>query len=331
MAKIQAKMFDSKRIPLQDVAPRKTPFSIEIDPSSSCNLKCNFCFRSDKEAVSKSCVKFGRMDFDLYKKCIEDIKQFPEKPTKLRLSGFGEPLMNIKYAEMIKYAKDNNVADKIECISNGILLNPELNRNIVEAGLDRINISIESMSRKGYYDVTGVYINFEKFINNIKDLYDNRKNTYIYVKIIDLGNFTKKDEEIFYNTFKNISDQMFIEKAAKVWNGTTANDNIKDTGIYGQCIPDYKKVCTFLFSRMSVNYDGKCSLCCIDWQGKEIIGDVKKESLYDIWNGKKLKNIQLVHLFGQRESIPLCKNCTVLSTMTIDNIDDYVEEIIERY
>lgn len=331
MAKIQAKIYDRERIPLHTVAPRDTPFSIEVDPSSRCNLKCNFCFRSDEEAVKNSGVKFGNMDFELYKKIINDIKEFPVKPVKLRLSGYGEPFMNKNYHEMIKYAKDSNVAEFIETITNGTLLTSKINRQIVEAGLDRINISVEALSRKGYKEITGANINYDKFLSNIKDLYDNKGNTYIYIKIVDCGNFTEKDKTLFYNTFNNICDQMCIEKAAKVWDGTTANDNIKDTGIYGQEIPRYKLVCPFIFSRMSVNYNGKVHLCCVDWQGKEIIGDVTKQSLYDIWNGEKLRYIQMTHLKGNRKCIDLCKNCTALSTSTIDNIDEHRYKILGRY
>lgn len=329
-ALMQAKIFSTPRVPLETVVPRNTPFSIEVDISSICNLKCNFCFHFDTEKIQESGINFGIMDMPLYKKIIDDISGFPQQPAKLKLFEFGEPLVNKKISKMIKYASEKNVAGSIETVTNGILLNKELNRKLVDAGLSRINISVESLSDEGYERVTGVKISFNKYVENIRDLYQNRGNCFVYIKLIDIGNLKQADRDFFYDTFGNICDEIFIENAVPIWKDTTSNENIlKDVGSYGQPIR-YKKVCPFIFTRMIVNYDGTVVLCCTDWERKEIIGDVKTESLFNIWNGEKLRNIQIEHLKGDRENIPLCKGCTTLSTSTIDNVDNFKSDILER-
>lgn len=64
-----------ERIPLQDVIPLDIPFSVQIDVASVCNMKCNFCFHSDLEAMKKYNLKVGIMKFDLFKKIIDDMKK----------------------------------------------------------------------------------------------------------------------------------------------------------------------------------------------------------------------------------------------------------------
>ncbi|MGE5630060.1 MAG: radical SAM/SPASM domain-containing protein [Caulobacteraceae bacterium] len=326
----QAKIFSTARTPLETVIPRDTPFSIEVDIASVCNLKCKFCFHSDVEKINESGIRFGIMDMPLYKKIIDDIGKFPQKPAKLKLFEFGEPLMNRKMPEMIRYAREKDVVRSIETVTNGTLLNKILNRELVDAGLSRINISVESLSDNGYEKVAGIKLNFNEYVENIRDFYKNRGNCFVYIKLIDLGDLTETEKDFFYDTFGDISDEIFIENVAPVWKGTIANElTISTVGSYGQPLK-YKYVCPFIFTRMIVNHDGTVALCCTDWQRKELIGDAKDESLYDIWNGERLHSIQIKHLRGERESIPLCEGCTTLSTSTIDDVDEYRLEILER-
>lgn len=326
----RAKIYSTERTPLETVIPRETPFSVEVDIASVCNLKCKFCFHSDDAKIRESKIRFGTMDMALYKKIIDDIGRFPQKPAKLKLFEFGEPLMNRNMPEMIRYAHEKDIAGSIETVTNGTLLNEKLNIELVNAGLSRINISVESLSDKGYEEVAGVKLKFDEFVENIRHFYNNRRNCFVYIKIIDLGNLKEEEKELFYDTFGDISDEIFIENVAPVWKGTSANDfTAKSVGSYGQPLI-YKHVCPFIFTRMIINYDGTVVLCCADWQRQEILGDVNNESLYNIWNGERLHNIQLKHLNGERESIQLCKGCTTLSTSTIDNVDKYRLEILER-
>ncbi len=326
----RAKIFSTPRIPLETVIPRNTPFSVEVDIASLCNLKCKFCYHSDREQVKASGVNFGIMDMQLYKKIIDDMKEFSQKPAKLKLFEFGEPLLNKNMPDMIRYAREKNVAGSIETVTNGILLNKTLNRELVKAGLSRLNISVESLSDEGYEKVTGVKINFARYVEIIKDFYENKENCFVYIKLIDSGDLTQKEKDFFYHTFGDICDEIFIENAVPIWNGTIANENIiNSVGSYGQQIK-YKYVCPFIFTRMIINYDGIVSLCCTDWKRQEVIGNAKIECLCDIWNGQRLRDIQIKHLRDERESIPLCKGCTTLCTSTIDDIDEYRQEILER-
>jgi sulfatase maturation enzyme AslB (radical SAM superfamily) len=326
----RAKIYSSPRIRLETVIPRDTPFSIEVDIASVCNLKCKFCFHSDIEKIKESGISFGIMNMSLYKKIIDDIGDFPQKPAKLKLFEFGEPLINNNIAEMISYAKEKNVVDSIETVSNGTLLNKQLNRSLIKAGLSRINISVESLSDSGYENVTGVKIDFNKYVENIRDLYENKGDCFIYIKLIDLGDLTDTDKENFYNTFSSICDEIYIENAAPIWKDTKANKNISNTfGAYGQKL-NYKYVCPFIFTRMIVNSDGTVPLCCTDWKKQEIIGDSKTDSLFNIWNGNKLREIQIKHLNEKRETIPLCRGCSTHITSTIDDVDEYRAEILKR-
>jgi radical SAM protein with 4Fe4S-binding SPASM domain len=79
---------------------------------------------------------------------------------------------------------------------------------------------------------------------------------------------------------------------------------------------------------MVINSDGTTSLCVGDWKHKLSYGDVKKQSVKDIWNGDILKNYHMSHLEGKRTDNDICKACQVISHGTIENIDEFAKDIL---
>jgi radical SAM protein with 4Fe4S-binding SPASM domain len=328
----RAKIYSSERLDLNLVLPLNTPLSVEIDICSICNFACKFCFQHDKESLKKYNFKLKAMDFDLFKKLIDDICDFPQKPKKLKLFEFGEPLLNKHIGKMIQYAKSVNCVEAIEITTNGSLLTAEVVDSIIDAGIDRINISIEAMNDSDYYEITGKNIKLADIVSNIEYLYNNKKNCIVYVKIADI-NLSQTERERFYEVFQNISDEMYIEHISPIWQNTDSVDYINDDGVgsYGQPIKSDKKICTFLFTRFVINSDGEAVLCCVDWKSQYVIGDAKKESLYNIWNGNVLKSLQLEHLNLNKDKIEICSSCNVYKTSTIDDIDSGRELILSRF
>ena len=102
------------------------------------------------------------MSFDLFKKMIDDLEKFPEKPKLMRFCGLGDSLFNKKFLDMVKYAKQANVVEKLELVSNGVLLNDKLIAEL-PLYLDRIIISLEGLSEEEYVKFTNRKIYFEYF------------------------------------------------------------------------------------------------------------------------------------------------------------------------
>ena len=68
---------------------------------------------------------------------------------------------------MIKYAKDSGYVDRVDTTTNASLLTKDLSLKIINAGLDRINISIEGMNSKQYLDFSRAKLDFNKLVENI--------------------------------------------------------------------------------------------------------------------------------------------------------------------
>lgn len=330
-AEIKPRINLEGRTALETVIPLSTPMILFIDPSSSCNFRCSFCPTGNPKLIKGTGRYQGQMDFELYKKIIDDLKEFDSQIKVLRLYKDGEPFLNKKFPDMIRYAKDSGIVPYIDTTTNGFLLEPERIKPVLDAGLDKINISVDGMSDEQFLDFTGVKVDFEKYVEGIKRLYDMKGNCEISVKIA--GDFlTEEEKQRFYDTFGDYADRIFIENVAPCWPEFGVEDRLKvdiTRGIYNQPIKEIS-TCPYLFYSVSVNSDGTVSLCFLDWARKLIIGDLRKQSLKEVWDSDILFEHQINHLRGKRKENPTCKECGQLSHCRPDNIDPFVEELAEK-
>ena len=312
------------RIPLEEVLPLSTPFVINVDPASACNFKCNFCFHSGNTKMEKK----GIMDWITYRTVIKDMKLFETKIKTLRLYAFGEPLLNPKLPDMIKLAKDSNVCEDIDTTTNGSLLTPELNRSIIDAGIDRINISVNGINSEQYKQFTGCKIDFDHYVNNIAELYHMKNECVIFIKI-NGDVISKEDQDKFIAIFTPISDGCAVEHVMNCWYDFDM-DNIetnKKVGVYGQPLT-HVNICPYIFYSFCVQYDGAVSACFLDWNRKLVIGNLYESSLLDIWDGELLRTLRYLMLLNHRSTLPICHNCNQLEAGEPVNIDHLADKLL---
>lgn len=332
MDKEQLRRIDLKnRTKLETVIPLSTPFIINVDPADSCNFQCGFCPTGDRNLMKEIGRPLKTMDFELFKKIIDDLNEFDNPIKVLRLYKDGEPLVNPNFAKMVAYAKQSNKILKIDTTTNASLLTPQRSLEIIEAGLDKINISVEGINAEQYMNFSKYKIDFNKFVENIRFFYENKKQCEVVVKI-NGDILSKEDKEFFINTFKDIADGVYIEHIMSCWPNFELRDGLEvnqEEGIYGQEIKEVS-VCPYVFYSFSLNSDGQASLCFLDWSRKLLIGDVRNESVKSIWLGEKLRSYQKMFLEGNRKSHPICKDCGQLSHGMPDDIDKFKEILLKK-
>lgn len=323
-----------ERTRLETVIPLATPFILYVDPSSACNLKCNFCpcgRAHDDLWTDEKRKSIGMMQMDLFKKIVDDCNGFPDKIKVLRLYKEGEPLANPHFAEMVAYARQSGNFIGIDTTTNGTLLNPELNRKLIAAGLTRIHISVEGLSGKEYEDICGTHIDFDKFRANIRDLYEHKGDCHIFIKTI-VENCSEADEmekkKKFYELFGDMCDEISFEHIAPCWPGFDKELYSKEVGVYGNKIQECV-VCPRLFYILTINSDGAATRCIVDWNRKMLIGDVHENSVPELW--KMMDEYRIEHLRGNRRKMVGCDECLEIETAAIDNIDEYREELLKKF
>lgn len=331
LAEIKPRIDLVNRTRLETVIPLSVPFIVNVDPSDVCNFQCKFCPTGDRKLMRSTPGRnHGVMEFDLFRKIVDDISTF-ERPIKvLRLYKDGEPLLNPRLAEMIRYARGKGCSDRIDTTTNASLLTPERNLELIQAGLDRINISIEGVSAEQYLDFSRYRIDFEKLVGNVRHFYENRAQCEMIVKI-NGDTLSEADQELFYRIFGDMADGVYIEHIMSCWpefelDGVEIN---REFGIYGQKIREVS-VCPYPFYSFSINSDGSASACFLDWARKLVIGDARVESVPDIWRGERLFEYQKAFLSHRRKENQVCRDCGQLSHGRPDDIDPYAAELLEK-
>lgn len=324
-------LLNTDRIDLGASIPLGAPLIMYVETSGFCNLKCKFCphYTSPEDLIKDN------MSLDLFEKLMSDMQSFPNKVELLRYCGTGENLLNKNFLKMAELAKSLGVANKFELITNGILIGKEVGTHLPRF-LDRIVISLEGLNDADYVEVAGMKINknnsFDKLVENITHLHKNSGNCEIHVKCHNHAVNTEEKLDFFYKTFRPITDSIFVENLASIWPEVDASENNLgiDAGTRWQEEAVSKQVCVQIFKSMLVNANGQVVPCCVDFKRVNVIGDIRNESITDIWFGEQMKAMQLRHLRGLKCKTKPCVDCTMNDYGDPDNIDSQAVEALQR-
>ncbi len=323
-------IYGTDRVKLANVIPLSTPFSMFIFPTTYCNFKCVYCGHSLGYSKMKEMYDFipQNMTIDTYQKIIDQMKAFPNKFKMLSLTGQGEPLMNENIPLMVKLAKEADVAERVEFITNAALLTNEMSDRLIDAGLDTMRISLQGLTSKKYKEMCGANIDFEKFVENIKYFYSRKTNTKLYVKIIDIS-LEEGEEEKFYKLFGDCTDRMYIEKMLPAYEGVDiTKDMSADYDRYGRK-HEKRKVCPLPFYMLGIFPDGDVEPCDTIYK-PVVLGNIHNDSLYEIWNGEKIREFWKVQLIGERQCNRRCSTCNAPDDVSHpeDILDQYSEKLL---
>src|SRR5215211_6467023 len=131
-------------VQLTDSFDRKMDY-LRISVTDRCNFRCQYCMPEDIEFQDKSHIL-----------TLEEILTFAEAclllgVTKVRVTG-GEPLVRRNVVWLVSQLKELGFRD-VTMTTNGFLLQESLD-GLVEAGLDRINISLDTLKPEKFAFIT---------------------------------------------------------------------------------------------------------------------------------------------------------------------------------
>lgn len=302
-----------KRRKLADLIPLDTPMIVEVFPIYACNFKCIYCVLSMEEKDRGYISDRKRLDFALYKQCIDDIALFPSKLKLLRFSGIGEPLLHKYIAEMIKYAFQKGIAEKIELLTNASLLTSKMSDALISAGLARLVVSLQGISENKYREISGVNLDFNTFISNLKYFYSHRKNAHVYIKIVDDALDGLDDKNKFYDIFGQICDSLAIEHVVPIQKPVDYTNVLhateKTVTQFGLEIRA-SQICPQPFFKLHILPDGKV-VPCHAYTYPAIMGDCNKQSVREIWSGPAYKSFQRAMLEGTQKAGKVCSECSI--------------------
>ena len=181
---------------LKDKFGRKFPY-IRLSITDVCNFKCGYCLPNG--------FKIDKSDNRTFLS-LEEIKRLAKGlselgVSKIRLTG-GEPTIRKDFYEIVKVIKNSSGINKTVITTNGYKLD-KFAEQLVESGLDGINISIDSLDKNKFHKITG-HDRLNEILNGIEKLQKlNFKNIKINAVLLKGVNSNDKDFKQWSNYIKS--------------------------------------------------------------------------------------------------------------------------------
>lgn len=322
--------YDAARKKLSEVVPLDSPLSMYIEPTRICNFKCFYCMhgtRGEKGGIlDQTGFRIEHMDMKLFRKVVAEIMEFPTIPKRVCFSGLGEPLMNKNLPEMIKELRNAGFAHRIDVITNGSLLTHEMSDQLIDAGISRIQISIQGLDVKTYDEVCQVHIDMEELTEKIRYFYENKKDAVIFVKIIDAILKNEKEKQKFFSMFGNICDTIFVEHLVVMEQQMGDHGGRADStkNLMGEYV-EKREVCGVMFYFLQVNIDGETFPCSTPGLPNSFsMGCAQNKSLVEIWNDNRRNQMIRKNLTDGYAAIPACSKCS--SCIAIADASEYMDD-----
>lgn len=337
MAEIKCS-YDTNRKRLGDIVPLASPLSMYIEPTKKCNFKCFYCMHSTRDREDGEFARTGYecadIDPGFYSKIVRDIMNFPEQPKRICFSGLGDPLMNRRLPEMVKELRDAGFSERIDVITNGYALTNEMADALTEAGISRVQISIQGLDTADYLENCGVAVDFEKLVGQIQYLHEHKGDSVVYIKIIDAMLTDERKKEAFFRIFSPFCDQIFIEHLIVMEQQMGDHGNRVD-GTRNLNNEEFvaRDICPVSFYHMQVSCEGHTFPCPVPGMPSRFsMGNAKEKTLREIWESDRRKNFLKIQLRKERYSIDPCGSCVACAAVMDENenLDDVSEKILEK-
>jgi len=279
------------------------PLHVDFEASSQCNMNCHMCWRNQDDYDDSI---YGNMDFELFKKGIDECVKF--NLYSIRLSWKGECTANPKFREMVRYAKNKGIKE-VSFISNGLMLKGKYAEDVVNAGIDNITISVDDLFEE--YDKIRYPQKFEDVVSrlkNLRNLRDTIGEGFPRLRINGVWN-EEKGQKWFKNMYSYFGDIVDLIAFTPEYALDGSIKNLR-----------HDFTCQYPFQRLTIMWDGRVSLSISDKGPQYQIGDINNESIHSIWHGERMENARELHKEHRASEIACCATCDRAVTKQVKNI-----------
>ena len=279
------------------------PIHLDIEATSSCNLKCIMCPRT--ELVEDGTFwKVELFDFDAYKRLVDE--GMKNGLNSIKYNYLGEPTLNPRLVDMIVYAKQAGVLD-VMFNTNATKLSDKLARRLIASGVDKVFFSFDSPYRDQYNRIR-VGADFDKVLGNIKRFMAIRDEMGSVTPFTRVSMVLMKDNEDEYEAFKALFEPI-VDAVAFVDYLDHNGQHNPDRSLVPVGARSNKFCCPQLWQRMFVHPDGVVTACCLDATRELQMGNIFETPAHDIWVGEKYKDLRNLHAEGRYDEVPTCARC----------------------
>jgi hypothetical protein len=273
------------------VYPQQPPFSVRVELTEGCNLRCHFC--GIQGIREKAGGHYHFMSEETITSIFTQIRDLRWNP-RVEFTMHGEPTMHPRYKEMIQIAYE--ICPKVQLMLTtngaGIVRDPGPKANIGQlfrsSGLNILALD----------DYEGV-----KLISKIRPHLDEVCREldipwYEYPENPE-GNPHRRPKGAFVTVIQDLS--VSTRGTHSYISNQSSSSAPPSNSMAG-------RRCHRPFREIAFRWDGNVALCCDDWRGKYRCGHID-EGLLNIWHSEAFDAARRKLIRGERDFGP-CDGCT---------------------
>lgn len=268
---------------------------IRVEVSTHCNYNCIICPR---DYLTR---KLETMSYELFVQIIDKILAETEQYDTVTFPGMGEPLLDMNLEDKIRYVKGKDKV--VHILTNASMLTPERFLKMQEIGVDSIRVSMYGVTKESYAAVhrTGNAQTFDTIMKNLLEISELRRNTQLLLTYNIVPGVNDGGLNDWIDYWKDKVDLLEVWRPHN-WGTTMAYRGIQTEKL---------KTCGRPFNTpLQVQVDGTVNMCCFDFNGELLLGDLQTMSLAEIFSFSAYEKIASCHKTGDfAGSNLLCEEC----------------------
>lgn len=264
---------------------RRAPglISANLELTNHCNLKCSFCPTGNGLLARPQ----GFMDPGVFRKAVAGAGPLEF----MLLFQWGESLLHPQFGALAREAAEGGTRTLVT--TNGTLLDERRTATLLDAGLDRVTVSVDG-DADSHATIRGVPLaRTEAGLDRLIAERDRRG----LATAIDVSMVISPETEHAAQAF----EARYADRVDRVQTIPLLTKGERRT----RCREPWR-------GGLVVLQDGRVTVCCVDHDGELAFGDVREEGLRSLWNGKAMQALRARHVSGDLPDI--CANCTEYPT-----------------
>jgi radical SAM protein with 4Fe4S-binding SPASM domain len=227
-------------------------------------------------------------------------------PKVIQLHGYGDPLLDKSLPDNVKLLTDRGFYSYFSCNPSNI--NLEKVTEMFDNGLSYIKYSIETVDDAAHKAIRGKASDFTRSYQKICKLLELKQShnykTTIVITMLDLNRDKQAEDYAKLGAaFAGKDVYIYLKSEDQQW---------YRQNYHGTKSVHWSEFCKHPWMSMTIKSNGEATMCMEDFDNEIILGDVRKQSLYDIWNGTKYDKFRHDHF-----NLTPCLKCTERCDMTM--------------
>ena len=223
------------------------------------------------------------MSWDLYRSIVDQCIELGIRRYSVYL--MNEPMLDRELAKRVEYVSARIKRPQyVKVTSHGGLLTENMANGLLDSGLDKLKISVQSLKPEAYRNIMGLPLartlkNIDRFLElKEKGGYKLPRLEIVMVDAIQTHDEIPRIRRYWQD--RNI--KLYIEPVEN----RADQKNIRDAAVGEHKLKSFSW-CRRLMEQIYILYDGRMVQCCADWEQRSIMGDLSAHRLADIWYGRR--------------------------------------------